>query len=173
MKIKFKKGRALRVNSVAFANALCHLNATLLNKAKMGQFGRGVSLLLSIFVIFVFFSGCAISREVSIVAANNDNVIATIDGQKVQLLVQNITIKEQEIIYIYNADNPKYMDSAINSTALNGPNNIDSTPAVLLSMLSFLGFLFPGMISMGVDGITGAGWQYKNPNLIVPVYLKQ
>lgn len=158
-----------------YINTLYHLNATPLNKAKMvAVFGRGIFLLLSIFVVFVFFGGCAISREVSIVAANNDNVIATIDGQKVQLPAQNISIKRKgEIIYIYNADNPKYMDSAINSTALNGPNNIDRTPAVVLSMLSFLGFLFPGMISMGVDGITGAGWQYKNPNLIVPVYLKQ
>ena len=166
--------KANAANLAILANALCHFNTTPLNKSKMGQFERGIFLSLSIFVIFVFFSGCAISREVSIVAANNDNVIATINGQKVQLPVQNITIKRKgEIIYIYNADNPKYMDSAINSTALNGPNNIDSTPAVVLSMLSFLGFLFPGMISMGVDGITGAGWQYKNPNLIVPVYLKQ
>ena len=33
MKIKFKKGRALRANFVAFANALCHLNATPLSVA--------------------------------------------------------------------------------------------------------------------------------------------
>ena len=94
------------------------------------------------------FTACATiinspKQKVSIATANNDNVIATIDGQKVQLPVQNISIKHKgEIIYIYNADNPKYMDSAINSTALNGPNNIDSTPAVVLSMLSFLDFCF-------------------------------
>ena len=131
MKIKFKKGRALRANFVAFANALYHLNATLLNKAKMGQFRREIFLLLSIFVVFVFFSGCAISREVSIVAANNDNVMATINGQKVQLPVQNITIKEQEIIYIYNADNPKYMDSAINSSLVNGAYNLKDKKLII------------------------------------------
>ena len=45
-----KRINFLKTNFAAFANALCHLNATLLNKAKMGQFGRGTSLsLLALF----------------------------------------------------------------------------------------------------------------------------
>ena len=133
-KKKKKKDEPLKANAVnlaILANALCHFNTTPLNKSKMGQFERGIFLSLSIFVIFVFFSGCAISREVSIVAANNDNVIATINGQKVQLPVQNITIKEQEIIYIYNADNPKYMDSAINSSLVNGAYNLKDKKLII------------------------------------------
>ena len=124
------------------------------------------------------FTACATimngpSQKVSLATANGDTVIATIGGKKVQLPAENVRIKRKEVIYIYNADNPKYMDSAVHSHALNGPNNITVTLGGLLSALAILLAFFPGLISSYIDDSTGAAFQYKDTNLTVPVYFKK
>ena len=82
----------------------------------------------AILVAFVvFFVGCSTTRQVSISAANGERLIATIDGKKVQLPAENITISNYEIIYIYNADNPGYKDSAIREDLVNGLYNTKDT----------------------------------------------
>lgn len=127
----------------------------------------------------ICFTACATMingtrQNVSLATANGDSVIATIDGKKVQLPAENVKIKRKgELIYIYNADNPKYMDSSVYSTALNGPNNMTGNVVSLLYLVGLFVFLFPGIIAMSIDGYTGAGWQYKDTNLTVPVYFKK
>ncbi len=124
------------------------------------------------------FTACATmfngpSQKVSLAATNGDTVIATIRGKKVQLPAELKIKSKGELIYIYNADNPKYMDSAVHSHALNGPNNITVTPGGALSALAVLLAFFPGLIMLHIDDSTGAAVQYKDTNLTVPVYFKK
>ena len=126
------------------------------------------------------FTACATimnghSQKVSLAVANGDTVIATIGGKKVQLPAENVRIKRKEVIYIYNADNPKYMDSAVHSHALNGPDNMTPSLGEWLNMLAILSLaaILSGVISSSIDNSTGAAFQYKDTNLTVPVYFKK
>ncbi len=109
-------------------------------------------------------------QRVSIAAANGDKVIATIGGRKVQLPAENVELKRTgEIIYIYNADNPKYMDSSANSGALTtmGVNN-----RYWLNLFGLSAAVFGALTSVLVDMATGSAYEYTNPHLVVPVYPK-
>ncbi len=91
------------------------------------MFSKFSATILVAFVPFLL-SGCGItSRVVSISAANGEKLIATIEGKKVQLPAENIQITKGEIIYIYNADNPGYKDSAIREDLVNGLYNTKDT----------------------------------------------
>ena len=125
------------------------------------------------------FTACALMtngtrQRVSLAAANGDSVIATIGGKKVQLPAENVSLSRRgEVIHIYNADNPKYMDSSVNSYALNGPQNMGITPGTYFDLFGILLFFLPGLIASYIDKGTGAQLKYIDSNLTVPVYFKK
>ena len=87
---------------------------------------------LLLVLVLVAFVGCsATTRQVSIVAANGDNVIVTINGKKIQLPAENVEIDADTIFFVYNSDNPSYNDSAIGASWVAGAYNLKAQKLVI------------------------------------------
>lgn len=134
---------------------------------------------LSMILAVVLFTGCATMinsprQQVTLKAANDDKIVVVVEGQKHTLPATLKLKRKGEMIYIYNADNPKYADSVVNSWVLNGPQNMGfRSDFMSLDVLCILLAFVPGVVAMAVDGGTGSAFEYMDTKLVVPVYPKK
>lgn len=115
-------------------------------------------------------SGCGLitngtTQKVLINTSNGKSVVATINGQKVQVPAElKISRKKGASIQVFNADNPRYEDSFFSIAGQN-----EMSVGVWLDILGIFLYILPGLISVGVDFATGGAYQYSNTTWIIPV----
>ncbi|TQR60373.1 hypothetical protein [Campylobacter troglodytis] len=118
----------------------------------------------TVLVVASLFSACATisnqpSQRVNFNTNTGDSVTADINGAKVKLPGwANISRSSDTVVKILPSDNPGYEATEL---LITGKQSVSSW---------FWGnIIFGGLPGSTTDGVTGAMWEYSNPNFVVPV----
>lgn len=120
--------------------------------------------ILGIGLAIVLFSGCATisnqpSQKISVTTNTGEQVVATINGQKINLPAQvKVSRSSGATVQVLAEDNPGY----------------ETTQTVIVGKQQMSGWFWGNILTWGttgsaVDALTGSMWTYSNPNLVVPV----
>ncbi len=125
------------------------------------------SFLISSCFIGMLISGCGTitngtKQKVAISTSTGHQVIARIDGKKVQI-PSNVDIgrKTGANIQVLNEDNPCFEDT-----------NYSVAGKGKVSGVFWINIISGGTFGSTTDAISGGMWEYSNPNFVIPVTKK-
>lgn len=129
-------------------------------------------LLASMALACMVFSGCATitdgsKQKVTLKASNDEQVVVTINDQKVTIPTTYKLPRKATEIYVYAEDNPGYQTSSVNTFSAGAQ---EMNPKMLLNIFGIFFFLVGNTTSDTVDLATGAAYKYANETIIIPVY---